>query len=142
MKSMTKWFAIFVCIFFMQSCAVYAVYGVYRTIRDINTLLVTVNGSITNIRTILDEGKDLKRAAEDGKLISVLAEKIPTLIKNQVEKETKVKIDTLSGDLKGAALALVKGAAAENLNEAVGAYNTMVNTYNQLNDLTNDMTPI
>lgn len=57
--------------------------------------------SVIRSSAILSEGEDLKRAAEDGQLISTLAEKIPALIVRQVEKKTRVKIETLSGDLRG-----------------------------------------
>jgi hypothetical protein len=123
----------------LQSCFVYAAYGVYRTIRDINGALVMINSSLGNIRTVVSEGKELKRAAEDGRLIGSLAQKIPTLIQEQVEGKVKEEIHTLSGNLHASALDFARNAEVENLAEAKHAYNEMADTYNRFADLLSEM---
>jgi len=123
----------------LQSCIFYAAYGILRTIQDINMLLRTVHSSMTTIQTVLKEGTDLKRAAKDGRLISTLAEKIPGLIRGQVEKAVSDKIGLLSGDLKTSALNLTKHAVDENLKEAYQAYNEMADTYNKFTELMADL---
>jgi hypothetical protein len=130
-----------VTLLFLQSCFLYAAYGIYRTIKDINGALTTVNSSMTKIQSVLKEGKDLKRAAADGQLISTLADKIPTLIQGKVEQATKDKINNLSGNLKAASLDFTKNAAAENLAGANQAYNNMATTYNQFTNLMTELSP-
>ena len=139
MKLFQKYLIVLACALTLQSCFFYAAYGVYQTIRDINSALAAVNNTMTNIRTVLADGKDLKRAAEDGKLISSLAEKIPTLIQDQVERKVTDKINTLSGALKLSSLDFTKNAVAENLTGARHAYNDMADTYNRFADLMSEM---
>jgi hypothetical protein len=139
MKVIRKCLILLVCALFLQSCFFYAAYGVYRTIRDINSALAMVNNAMTNVRTVLAEGKELKRAAEDGKLITSLAEKIPTLIQNQVEQAAANKINALSGDLKLSSIDFTQNAVAENLTGARHAYNDMAGTYNRFADLMSDL---
>ncbi len=139
MKLFQKYLVVIVCALFLQSCFFYAAYGVYRTIRDINSALSVVNNTMTNIRTVLEEGKDLKRAAEDGRLISSLADKIPTLIQDQVERKVQDKINILSGELKTSAIDFTRNAVAENLIDARRSYNDMADTYNRFADLMSDM---
>jgi hypothetical protein len=114
-------------------------YGLYRTIRDINDILSLVNNSIVKICMVLEEGKELKRAAEDGKLISTLADKIPSLIQNEVIGATKEKIKMLSANLKISSLDFTKNAIAEDLAGAKKAYNDMAATYNEFTGLMTDL---
>ena len=134
-----KCIPVFLATLLLQSCFFYAAYGILRTIQDINMLLRTVHSSMTSIQTILKEGNDLQRAAKDGKLISTLAEKIPGLIRGQVEKAVSDKIGLLSGDLKTSALNLTKHAVDENLKEAYQSYNEMADTYNKFTELMTDL---
>jgi hypothetical protein len=114
-------------------------YGLYRTLSDINDTLTLVNHSMTRIQMILNEGKELKRAAEDGRLVGTLAEKIPSLIQNEVVHETKEKIKTLSGNLKLSSEDFVQSAVAEELAGAKKAYNDMAGTYNEFTGLMSDL---
>lgn len=98
-----------------------------------------VSDAMTNIRTVLKEGKDIKRAAKDGKLISSLADRIPTLIQSQVERAAKNRINALSGDLKLASLAFTRYAEAENLAGANRSYNVMADTVNRFSELMTDL---
>jgi hypothetical protein len=123
----------------LPACFFYAAYGVLRTIQDISMILRTINSSMTNIQTVMKEGKDLKRAADDGKLVATLAEKIPGLIRNQVEKAVSDKINLLSGDLKTSALNFSKHAVEENLKGAHQSYNEMADSYNRLTDLMTEL---
>ena len=139
MKSMNRFFALFMGVLLLQSCALYAAYGIYRTVKDINGTLTMVSSSITRIQGVIKEGKDLKRAAEDGKLIATLSEKIPSMIQKQVEQATKDKIQLFSGDLKTASLDLAKNAIKEDLTATTQSYNNMVNVYNQFSGLMNSL---
>ena len=139
MKTIQKYIILFVCALFLQSCFFYAAYGVYQTIRDINSALFMVNNAMNNIRTVLTEGKALKQAAEDGRLITSLAEKIPSLIQDQVERAVSDKINVLSGDLKLSSIDFTKNAVAEDLVAARRAYNDMADTYNRFADLMSDL---
>jgi hypothetical protein len=123
----------------LQSCFFYAAYGILRTINDINYILRTINTSMTTIQTVMKEGKDLKRAAKDGQLVATMAEKIPGLIRKQVDKAVNEKINLLSGDLRTSALNFTKHAIKENLKEAHQSYNQMVDTYNRFTDLMTDL---
>jgi hypothetical protein len=88
---------------------------------------------------VLDEGKELRRASEDGRLVGTLAERIPSLIQNEVEQATREKIETLSGNLRLSAVAFTKNAAAEELTCAKKSYNEMAGTYNEFTGLMNDL---
>jgi hypothetical protein len=123
----------------LHGCAVYAVYCLYKTVTEINQTLTAVHSSITRIQGVLDEGENLNRAAEDGRLISTLAEKIPTLIHNEVEVATKEKITALSDDLQLSSLDFTKHAVAEDLLGAKKSYNEMSATYNKFTDLMDDL---
>ncbi len=138
-KSFRQSLALLITLLFLQSCAVYVAYGLYRTITDINASLTLVDNSILRIQGILNEGKNLKRAAEDGKLISTLAEKIPSLIQNDVTLATREKIVKLSSDLKLSSDDFTKNATAEDLPGAKKAYNDMTTTYDSFTGLMNDL---
>ena len=139
MNFLRRCFILLVCAIFLNSCFFYAAYGVYRTIQDINGALSMVSNAMTDIRTVLKEGKDIKRAAKDGKLISSLADRIPTLIQSQVERAARSKINALSSDLKLASLALTRCAEAENLVGANRSYNDMADTVNRFSGLMTDL---
>lgn len=139
MKVILKWPLLLIGLCLLHGCAVYAVYGLYQTVTEINQTLTLVNNSITKIHSVLDEGKDLNRAVEDGKLISTLAEKIPSLIQNEVELATKEKITTLSNGLKLSSLDFTKNAEAGDLLGAKKSYNTMTSIYNEFTDLMGDL---
>ena len=47
-------------------------------------MLDTANSSITRIGRVLDEGKEIEKAADDGNLLTALAEEIPALVRDQV----------------------------------------------------------
>ncbi|TKB23260.1 hypothetical protein FCL47_23155 [Desulfopila sp. IMCC35006] len=137
--SVRKYLVLLLTMLLLQSCAVYVAYGLYRTVTDINATLTLVDKSITNIQGVLSEGKNLKRAAADGKLISTLAEKIPSLIQKDVALATKEKIVKLSGDLKFSSDDFTNKATAEDLPGAKKAYNDMTTTYGSFTDLMNDL---
>ena len=139
MQSIQRYFPALLALLLLHGCAVYMAYGLYRTIQDINQTLTLVDGSIGRIQMIVNEGKDLKRAAADGKLISTLAEKIPTLIQKEVELATKEKIETLSLALKLSSLAFTKNATEENLSGATKSYNEMAATYNKFTGLMDEL---
>jgi hypothetical protein len=124
---------------FLHGCAVYVAYGLYRTVMDINETLTLVDSSLIRIQGILNEGKNLRRAAEDGKLISTLAEKIPSYIQDEVEIVTKEKITTLSDALKLSSLDFTESAKEEDLPGATKAFNDMSSTYNDFTDLMDDL---
>jgi hypothetical protein len=134
-----KWLILIIGGIFLHSCVVVMAYGLYRTIRDINDILSLVNNSIVKICMVLEEGKELKRAAEDGKLVGTLADKIPSLIQNEVIDATKEKIKMLSANLKIFSLDFTKNAIAEDLAGAKKAYNDMVGTYNEFTGLMTDL---
>lgn len=139
MKTVLKYTLIVLSAILLQSCFLYAVYGVYRTIQDINNILTLVNTSLVRISTVVNEGKNLKRAADDGTLIASLAEEIPKLIKVEVERRINEKINGLSADLKLSALEFTRNAVEENLAGAKKAYNEMAETYNRFGDLLDEM---
>lgn len=139
MKSVHNFLLLLTGVLFLHGCAVYAVYGVYKTVTEINQTLTQVDHSINKIQRVLNEGKDLKRAAKDGKLISTLAEKIPTLIQKEVEHQTQEKIKTLSGALKLSSLAFTKSAEQEDLPGAKKSFTDMTNTYNNFTNLMSDL---
>ena len=139
MKSINKSLVLLIAGLFLHSCAVYVAYGLYRTVRDINDTLGLVNNSIVKIRSVLDTGKDLKRAAEDGRLVGTLADKIPSLVLDEVALETREKIKTLSGNLKLSSVDFVQNAVAEELTGAKKAYNEMTGTYNEFTGLMSDL---
>lgn len=128
-----------VFLLFLQSCALYAVYGTLQTINNINNVLNMVCTSMNTIHAIINEGTNLKRAAEDGKLISTLAERIPSLIVEPIEQAVKEKIHMLSDDLKTSAINFTQNALEENLPGAIEAYNRMSDTYNRFSDLMVDL---
>lgn len=138
-KTTHQGLALLLTMLLLQSCAVYVAYGLYRTISDINATLTLVDTSITRIQGVLNEGKNLKRAAEDGKLISTLAEKIPSLIQKDVALETKEKIVKLSGDLKSSSDDFTEKATAEDLPGAKKAYNDMTTTYDSFSGLMDEL---
>jgi|GEM_PF-3460244 len=129
----------FVFFLFLQSCALYAVYGTLQTINNVNNVLNMVCTSMNTIHAIISEGTNLKRAAEDGKLISTLAERIPSLIVEPIEQAVKEKIHMLSDDLKTSAINFTQNALEENLPGAIEAYNRMSDTYNRFSDLMVDL---
>jgi len=139
MKSISKSLSVLLLVLLLNGCAVYAVYGLYRTVNDITQTLTQVDDSINRIQGILNEGKELKRAAEDGKLITTLAEKIPTLIQKEVERRTKEKIETLSLALKVSSIVFTKTALAEDLPGAKEAYGEMSDTYNEFTGLMDEL---
>ena len=139
MKPVLKYTLIVLSAILLQSCFLYAVYGVYRTIQDINNVLTLVNTSLLRINTVINEGRDLKRVAKDGTLIVSLAEEIPKLIQVEVEKRIKEKINRLSADLKLSALEFTRNAIEENLSGAKKAYNEMAETYNGFGELLDEM---
>jgi hypothetical protein len=139
MKRVVKLILPLVGVFLLQSCFLYAVYGLYRTVQDINYVLTMVNTSLTRIRTVVNEGKDLNRAAKDGTLITSLAEKIPTLVQKEVSRAFNEKINLLSHDLKLSSLDFTRNAVAENLLGATKAYNDMAGTFNRFGDLMSEM---
>lgn len=138
-RSTRKYLVLLITMVFLQSCAVYVAYGLYRTVTDINATLTLVDKSITNIQGVLNEGKNLKRAAADGKLISSLAEKMPSLIQKDVALATKEKIVKLSGELKLSSDSFTDKATAEDLPGAKKAYNEMTTTYSSFTGLMNDL---
>ena len=123
----------------LQSCALYAVYGTLQTINNTNNVLNMVNTSMNRSHAIVSEGTNLKRAAEDGKLISTLAERIPSLIVEPLEQAVMDKIHMFSGDLKTSAINFTRNALEENLTGAMQAYNIMTDTYNRFSDLMVDL---
>jgi hypothetical protein len=138
-KSVVKWALPIAGAIFLQSCFLYAVYGIYRTVQDINNVLTLVNSSLTRIQTVVNEGKDLKRAAKDGTLIASLAEKIPNLVQKEVNRAFNEKINGLSKDLKLSSLDFSRNAEAENLAGATKSFNDMANTFNRFGDLMTEM---
>ncbi len=139
MQSIRKYLVLLTTMLLLQSCAVYVAYGLYRTVTDINATLTLVDTSITNIQGVLKEGKNLKRTVADGKLISTLAEKIPSLIQKDVALATKEKIVRLSGDLKRSSDDFTNKATAEDLPGAKKAYNDMTIAYGSFTGLMNDL---
>lgn len=134
-----RYLLLFVGVLLLHGCAVYGVYGLYKTVTDINTTLTQVDNSINRIQRIVHEGRELHRAAEDGKLITTLAERIPTLIQNEVEIATKEKIASLSGDLKMASILFTKSAEEENLPAATKAFDEMNTTSDKFADLMSEL---
>jgi len=145
MKRLSRVLLLLAVLLFLHGCAVYAVYGVYKTVTEVNTALTQVDSSINRIQRVLSEGKELHRAAEDGKLITTLAEKIPTLIQNEVERAAQEKIKTLSGALQLSSILFTKNAEEENLHGATEAFNDMTTTTNEfadyMNELSDSVTP-
>jgi predicted PurR-regulated permease PerM len=139
MKRISSYILLLTCLFFAHGCAVYAVYGVYKTVTEVNTALTQVDSSINRIQRVLSEGKELHRAAEDGKLITTLAEKIPTLIQNEVEHAAQEKIKTLSGALRVSSILFTKNAEEENLSGANKAFNDMTTTTNEFANFMNEL---
>ncbi|GAB6193657.1 hypothetical protein [Desulfocastanea catecholica] len=139
MQSFHKCVFLLMAVLFLHGCAVYVAYGLYRTVMDINQTLTLVDNSLIRIQGVLNEGKNLRRAAEDGKLISTLAEKIPSHIQDEVELVTKEKIATLSGALKLSSLDFTESAQEEDLPGATKAFNDMSATYNDFTDLMNEL---
>lgn len=139
MQSIRKWLIPFLCGILFPSCALYAAYGVYHTVKDINSTLTTINQSMAKVKAVIKEGKDLNRAAEESKLIGTLAERIPAYIRNDVEAGTKEKIKILSGDLNLSAGDLTENLTTENHKGAVKAYNGMSDTYNRFTELMTDL---
>ncbi len=139
MKRISSYILLLAGLIFVQGCAVYAVYGVYKTVTEINTALTQVDSSMNRIQRVLNEGKDLHRAAEDGKLITTLAEKIPTLIQKEVERAAQEKIRNLSGALRVSSMLFTKNAKEENLNGANKAFNDMTTTTNEFANFMNEL---
>lgn len=140
MQSTHKYLVLLLTMLFLQGCAVYAAYGLYRTITDISATLTRIDNSIVRIQKVLDEGKNLKRAADDGTFISTLAEKIPSLIQNEVELVVKEKIENLSSALSLSSLDFTKNALAEDLSGARKAYDEMSDIFAKFTDLMSDLT--
>ena len=140
MQSTHKYLVLLITMLFLQSCAVYAAYGLYRTVTDISATLTRIDNSIVRIQQVLDEGKNLKRAADDGTFISTLAEKIPSLIQNEVELVAKEKIEKLSSALSLSSLDFTKNALAEDLSGARKAYDEMSDIFAKFTGLMSDLT--
>lgn len=139
MKDFTRQLMLLLTLFVLQGCAVYAVYGLYQTVSEINTTLTRVDSSIARIERVLKEGKDLHRAAEDGELITTLAEKIPTLIQQEVEIATKEKITALAGDLSLASRLFTTTANEENLPGAQQAFADITATSDTFSNLMTEL---
>jgi ABC-type xylose transport system permease subunit len=139
MKRIPSYILLLAGLIFAQGCAVYAVYGVYKTVTEVNTALTQVDSSINRIQRVLNEGKELHRAAEDGKLITTLAEKIPTLIQKEVELAAQEKIRTLSGALRLSSILFTQNAEQENLKGANKAFNDMTTTANEFTNFINEL---
>jgi hypothetical protein len=139
MKSRAIPFISLVAIILLQGCAALVVYDLYRTVSDINQTLTQVDSSIQRIQGVLKEGKELKRAADDGRLITTLAEKIPTLVQKEVERQTQKKIETLSLALKVSSIVFTTSAEKEDLPGAEKAYGEMTDTYNSFSDLMGEL---
>ena len=123
----------------LQGCVFFAAYGALRVVAEINSTLEMVEASLNTIQTVLEEGDRIHRAARDGELVAVLAERIPGLVQDRLEQAVTEKINRLSGDLKTAALEFVVGAVAEDLRGALGAYNRMADTFNRFSELMDDL---
>ena len=139
MKRFPRYILLIAVLMFVHGCAVYAVYGLYKTVTEVNTALTQVDSSINRIQRVLNEGKELHRAAEDGKLITTLAEKIPTLIQDEVELAAQEKIKTLSGALQLSSILFTRNAEEENLNGATKSFNDMKTTANEFADYMNEL---
>lgn len=139
MKSRLLPFLLLLAIAFFQGCAALVVYDLFQTVNDINRTLTQVDSSIARIQGILQEGKELKRAADDGRLITTLAEKIPTLIQKEVERRTQEKIETLALALKVSSIVFTASAQDEDLPGAEKAYGEMTETYNSFTDLMGEL---
>jgi hypothetical protein len=135
MKRISSNLSIIICTFFLQSCAIYAVYGTLQAINHINNVLNMVCTSMNTIHTILSEGTNIKRAARDGELIRTLADRIPGLVAGHFEQAVAEKINLFSGDLKTTAIAFTQHAVDENLAGARQSYNTLSTVYNRFSDL-------
>ena len=126
----------------LQGCFIFTGLALINTLRDINTTLNLVYTSIHTIRAILDEGKDIKRAAEEGTLVATLADRIPTLVRGMVEESVRQRIGILSLDLKGAALDLTAKSLAEDLTGARKACDNMTKIYDEFVALTDELSEI
>ncbi len=141
-KSFRIWIATAAAGLLLQGCFILAGYALIRTASDIISILNTVNDTMSRIRVILDEAKEIKRASEEGRLIATLCERIPSLVRDQVEKPVRQEIEKFSGDLRAAALDLAGKSLAEDLIGANKAYNNMVNVYNEFAAFMNDLTAV
>jgi len=141
-KSFRIWVAAAAAGLLLQGCFILAGYALIRTASDIISILNRVNDTMERIRVILDEGKEIKRAQEEGRLIATLCERIPSLIRDQVEKPVRREIEKFSGDLRAAAFDLAGESLAEDLIGANKAYDNMVNVYNEFAAYMNDLTAV
>lgn len=141
-KSFRIWVAAASAGLLLQGCFILAGYALIRTASDIISILNTVNNTMERIRVILDEGKEIKRASKEGRLIATLSKRIPNLIRDQVEKPVRREIEKFSGNLRAAALDLAVKSLAEDLIGANKAYNNMANVYNEFAAYMNDLTVV
>ena len=122
---------------FLESCALLAAYALIQTVRDINNMLDTANSSITRIGRILDEGKEIEKAADDGNLLTALAEEIPALVRDQVEQPIREEVGKLATNLKETSTALTKMLLCEDIVGSKNAYANVIRSYNDLVDFAN-----
>lgn len=120
--------------FFLASCALLGAYALVQTVRDINNTLTAANNSITRIGQVLDEGKNIKRAAEDGRLLTTLAAKIPALVRDQVEQPVREEVGKLAANLRASSEGLSKMLSCEDMVGSKKAYNDVIRNYNDLVD--------
>lgn len=123
----------------LQGCIILSGYMLLGAVRDVITVLNTVDRSMNTINEILAEGKEIKRVAPEGRFIATLCARIPCLVRERLEKKAQQQIDAFSKDLGGAALDLVTKSLAEDLQGARKAYNNMVCIYNEFSSFTNGL---
>ena len=112
-------------------------YALIQTVRDINNTLDAANNSITRIGLVLDEGKQIKQAADDGRLLTTLAEKIPALVRNQVEQPVREEVGKLATNLKVTSTELTKKLLCDDIVGSKNAYANVIRSYNDLVDFAN-----
>lgn len=126
----------------LQGCIILSGYMLLGAVRDVITILNTVDRSMNTINEILAEGKEIKRAAPEGRFIATLCARIPCLVRERLEKKAQQQIDAFSKDLGRAALDLATKSLAEDLQGARRAYNKMVSIYSELANFTNGLAEV